>query len=351
MKVLPKELLDYIYTFTDIETVLLQQPNNKYLLNYFGYSYLQEHKKLHKESSYNKEKNIFRLLPKYEKINLPLHIYNHKKLETKKRLYNNYITLELKYKPYVFFNLFELKFYNPEKKKFNEIFDYISFIIEYETINEINNEEYINIINEIEKTGRIRYTKNNYTIVPLPFLLKNNYLVTLMQKIVFKFKLKCEIQEVEIYACTYDIYHHTLNRVFIDFTKFNNRIIKQKCISLNNLDELFLFNCLWSFIGDFTNIKSIVLSLNCKEIIYNIKSLKRLCKIKGYNFDYPTIIFDNIFEEQKSYINFNMIHKKTIHFICKNGNKIIPNENYKLIAINMNLLVTIDRFTGVRYSL
>lgn len=350
MKVLPSELLDYIYTFTDLETVLLQQPNNKYLLDYFGYPYLQHHIKLHQETLWGKATCPLLLI--YKEIDLPQYIYNHKKLETEKRQFSGYLTLTLKFKPFLFFNLLELKFYNPEKKKFNEIFDWISFIIGYEMINEINNEEYINIINEIEKTGRITHN-NNYTIIPLPFLVKKNYLVTKMYdeiKIEFKLHGLNEIQEPEIYASTYDIYRHTLNTLFIDFTEFNNRIIQQKCISLNNLDQLQFFNCIWSFIGDFTNIKSIVLSLAYKEIIYNIKSLKHLSKIKGYNFDYPTIIFNDIFIEQKSFINFNKIYKKTIYFIDKNNNKIIPNENYKLIAININLLITMNNMIGIRYT-
>ena len=35
MDILPREIIDYIYTFTDPETVLLQQPNNVYLQKYF----------------------------------------------------------------------------------------------------------------------------------------------------------------------------------------------------------------------------------------------------------------------------------------------------------------------------
>lgn len=331
---LPQEIIDHIYKFTDLDTIQKQQPNNQYLIDYFKDPYKEQHKYIYEKHISITDKSV------NENITLKDGIYQ--KLHTVSSniiIEGNILKIPINEGC---FNLLELKIYNPDKRSFNEIFNYIKFEIHRRCIYSLYDEEQINISNELFKIGKIRYN-NNYTIIPLPFLLKKNYIKAAYYHGV-NLVLRSNINEIinfkpEIYGYTYKDQER--------YIKFNQNILQW------NYNYLQLTTILLSIIVDTTNIKYIILKLDKYEIKYDIKKLNVYNKTLGYNFNYPTIIFDkNFFTKKESTINFTRIHEYSIEFLDYYNNEIKYDiKEYKLISINSNILIKFGNMYGVRYSL
>lgn len=353
---LPPEILDYIYTFTDLDTILKQQPNNKYLINYFKDIYKEKHKEIHEEYSEDtytrtKSKFICNKKGKYQKLQTEI------KADVRYKYETNFIretinVSELKINEhYVYYNLLELHVENPDKKSFNELFNNIVFEVGGQRIFKLSNEEQINIYAELFKINKIK-EQNGVLIIPLPFFVKNQYFINARYhetKIILDYKENNLIYS--LYGYTYDNIKIIKENLGIIQQPYNplpfnenengnsNDLNFRENILQCNYNDLTLPTYLLSCIVNLSNIEYIVINLDDKhKIKYNLNKMNIINKGYGYTFNYPTIIFDeNFFDKRESTLNFSRIHNLSILFFDNQDNELI--REYNLISINYNILI------------
>lgn len=291
-------------------------------------------------------------------------VFLYSKIETNNLYDNNYMKkLVIVDKRNIYFNCLELKFFNPLKKSFNEIFERITFEIQNKKIISFDNEEFLIIIQKLMDLKPTRQ-EDEYTVIPLPFLLKDNIMYnTEWNHISIKLQMKSFISQPELYGNLYKR-THPINKLNLRAIKaiendsgkkiennetyetINNRIIQLQSFKeiLNDntpfssikLDFKNLSNMIY-FKGDVSKIETIQLSItNVLTRNFSVNELIELNKNNGYDFDFPVIIFEpKFFKKDSCAINMSRIDEIRLMVWYNIGAK-----ELSIYNVNINTLIT-----------
>lgn len=253
----------------------------------------------------------------------------------------------------VYFNLLELKIYNPFKLNFDEIFEFISFDIGGQEFDRIYDELYINIYNQVFKTKCIRY-ENDYMYIPLPFIPKEALLYNLENHdIIINCKLKIvDDLKPELYANTYDIKDDCGKTDMIIYQcQFNGSdsvgpAINHK-LRLHFNHPVYLMYITGDF--DYGNVEKYVLKFNGESVLeITPEQLDKKNNNLGYKFECPTFVFSDIFEGYSdTTINYSMIDNVSVFVYHKSMSK---NITYKIFCLSLQAMTINHGMAGLRFS-
>lgn len=281
---------------------------------------------------------------------------------------NNFtMTLYKKTDNNIYFNLLELKIYNPSYLHYDDIFESIRIEIGGQIIDSIDDSTYINVYNQVFKTNREIRQEDDYMYIPLPFIPKEALLYTL------------EVHDIKILARLNLTYvrdlkgeYHTLQPELYA----NKYIIKESDSKVKNMiiyqsqfcgKEIFgpemvhkmrlCFNhsvYLMYIAGNFdqSNVEKYVLKFNGEKVLeITPEELNKKNNELGYKFEYPTFLFSDIFEGYSdSTVNFSRIDKASVYIYHKSTSKHLEYIEYKVFALSLQALLIANEMAGMRFS-
>lgn len=268
-----------------------------------------------------------------------------------------WVIMTLKITEYnIYFNMLELKIYNPQKKNFDKIFDYINFEVSCQEFYRIYDSTYINMYNQVFKTNReIRY-EDEYTFIPLPFIPKEALLYSLeYHSITIKCRKNYDHQfKPELYGNTYKIKESEKSEksemIIYQWQYTGDESVRPSLnhkIRLNFNHPVYLMYIAGDF--DQNNVEKYVLKFNGEKVLeITHEALNKKNNELGYKFEYPTFVFSDIFEGySNSTINFSGIDKASVSVYHKSVSECII---YKIFAMSLQSIIISDGMAGLRFS-
>ena len=347
MKVLPQELIDDIFKYTDLETVTNYPESSDYIIKYMTNKekdYLYDTYKFMSDLTYtmNSSDNYYGTPMLYKSQFKNIICNGNKEIHIESIFNNDHYRLNILEDSFTHINNLQLKIYNPLNKKINDIIDNIQLIIGGNQISIINidyYDAYIDIYNNFYKLQKesIKYI-NDYIYLSLPFLNEDNLLCKFMYHetyidIIFKKSNEFNSKLFPIlYGDKYNITNVSLPKemkifkVYIkDFCRDTSFIYIRGRVQLLSIIGDFSDTDKLSFIFDPANIPDI-------KIDISVGNLNLINKSLGYDFKYPTFLFNEY--HSNKYINFNYL--RNISQLLING--VIPNNKIKILVFNTNIL-------------